>query len=398
MNKKISLGIVIGLVILAVAASSAISIGIMAGEYNEILEGLPEKLDRYEILDELDDIINKNYYGKSDEDNLEQAIAQGYVEGLGDGSSKYMTAEKYADYLSENSGNMLGIGIDYIKNSSGYIEITQVHQSSPAESAGLKKGDVIIAFDGIMIDAENYEEMEEKLIGDKLTSVNIIYKRGDTETNVSVVKGYEASSVYTEVYENVGYIEITDFYPGTTEQVQSAVDKFTSSGISTIVIDLRSNSGGNYDIAMQTLDIFVPMSDSQRPAASVVDENGNVVKTYATTSGEVNGRIGVLVSRKTKKAAELFACNLRDFGKGEIFAVSTTGGSALVQEIFELSGGSAVLLTTGKILPFVSGSFDEVGLTPDYTLESGTSSENIEQDSQFLYAVSMLSVTSDETE
>lgn len=393
MNKKISLGIVIGLLILAIAASSAISIGVMAEEYNKILEGLPEKLDRYEILDELDDIINKNYYGKSEEENLEQAIAQGYVEGLGDGNSKYMTAEKYADYLSENGGDMLGIGVEYIKNSAGYIEITKVYPSSPAENAGLKKGDVIIAFDGIMIDAENYSEMEEKLIGDMLTSVNIIYKRGDTETNVSVVKGYEASSVITEVYENVGYIEITDFYPGTTAQVKSAVERFTSSGLSAIIVDLRENDSDNYDVAMETLDLFVPMSDSQRPAASVVDENGNIVKTYSTTSGEVNLRVGVLTSIRTKKAAELFACNLRDFGKGEIFAVNTTGGSALVQEIFELSSGSAVLLTTGKILPYVSESFDKVGLTPDYVLESSPSADSIGEDSQFLYAVSMLSAT-----
>ncbi len=391
MNKKVSLGVVIGLIILAVAASSAVSVGVMAGEYNRILEGIPEKLERYEILDELDDIINKNYYGKSEQENLEQAIAQGYVEGLGDGSSVYMTAEKYMDYLSENSGNMSGIGIEYIKNSLGYIEITSVHPSSPAKSAGLKKGDTIIAFDGIMIDAENYEEMEEKLIGDKLTSVNIIYKRGDTETAVSVVKGYEASSVITGVYENVGYIEITDFYPGTTAQLKSAVDKFTSSGLSTIILDLRKNSSDNYDVAMECLDIFVPMSYSDKPAASVIDENGNIVKTYSTTSGEVNARIGVLTSKKTRQAAELFACNLRDFGKGEIFAVSTTGGSALVQQIFELSSGSAVLLTTGKVMPYVSESFDGKGITPDYILESSAAAEDFSQDSQFLYAVSMLS-------
>ena len=390
MNKKIPLGVVIGLLILAIFASSAISIGVMTKEYDKILEGLPEKIERYGIIDELDDIINSNFYGKSEEKNLEIAIAQGYVEGLGDGSSKYMSAEKYAEYLSENSGNMLGVGIDYQKSSDGYIEVTRVYESSPAESAGLKKGDVIIAFDGIMIDAENYKEMEEKLVGDKLTSVNIIYKRGDKETSVSLVKGYEASSVFSDVYENIGYIRISDFYPGTTQQVKLATDKFISSGIKTIIVDLRNNSSANYDVAMETLDIFVPMSDSQKPAASVIDENGNVVKTYSTTSGEVNARIGVLVSMGTEKAAELFACNLRDFGKGEIFAVKSTGGSALVQEIFELSSGGAVLLTTGKIVPYISESFDTVGLVPDYTVESGTTGDSFTEDTQFLYAVSML--------
>ena len=396
MNKKIPLGVVIGLLILTIFASSAISIGVMTKEYDKILEGLPEKIERYGVIDELDDIINSNFYGKSEEKNLEIAIAQGYVEGLGDGSSKYMSAEKYAEYLSENSGNMLGVGIDYQKSSDGYIEITRVYEASPAESAGLKKGDVIIAFDGIMIDAENYKEMEEKLVGDKLTSVNIIYKRGDKETAVSLVKGYEAASVFSDVYENTGYIRISDFYPGTTQQVKLATDKFISSGIETIIVDLRNNSSANYDVAMETLDIFAPMSDSQKPAASVIDENGKVVKTYSTTSGEVNAKIGVLVSMGTKRAAELFACNLRDFGKGVIFAVKSTGGSALVQEIFELSSGGAVLLTTGKIVPYISESFDEVGLLPDYTVESGTTGESFAEDSQFLYAVSVLGT--DETQ
>ncbi len=390
MNKKISLGVTIGLLILAVAVSSAISAGVIVKQYNKIMAGLPQKLERYEILNELDDIINENYYGKSEDSNLEQAIAQGYVRGLGDESSRYMTASQYSDYLSERNGKKTGIGIEYSKTSQNYIEITRVESSSPAQEAGLKKGDIIIGFDGIMLNAENYNEMTERLTGDKLTSVNLIYKRAETETTVNVVKGYEATSVSTSVYENVGYIKITSFYPSTASQVEEAINKFTSSQIAAIVIDLRNNSSDNYDAAMEILDIFVPMSDSQRAAASVIDENGNTVKTYTATAGEVNLPIGVLVSDKTKQAAELFACNLRDFGKGLIFAESTSGGSALVQEIFVLSGGSAVLLTTGKILPYSAQSFDGEGIAPDYILEKKTGGNAISEDNQFLYAVSVL--------
>ena len=87
---------------------------------------------------------------------------------------------------------------------------------------------------------------------------------------------------------------------------------------------------------------------------------------------------------------KLFACNLRDFGKGLIFAEKTTGKSALYQEVFELSKGNAVLLTTGKVLPYSSESFDGVGLTPDYVLETKAGKGNIAEDGQFLYAVSVL--------
>ncbi len=390
MNKKISLGAALSLFILIAALASAITLAVAGSEYNSILRGLPEKIERYEILDELDDVINNNYYGKSEGDGLEQAIAQGYVNGLGDKSSVYMTADRYKEYLSEVNGDMFGIGAEYTKNKSGYIEITKVYDGSSAENSGLRSGDVIVAFDGIRIDVNNYTEMEEKLKGDKLTSVNIIYKRDGTETNVTVVKGYEAQSVFTGAFNNVGYIEITDFYPTTAEQTQLAVDRFTSSEISAVVIDLRKNTSGNYEQAMKTLDIFVPMSDSQRAAATVLDENGNIVKSFSTTSGEINLPVAVLVSEETQKAAELFACNIRDFNKGIIFGTGNTRGSAIMQEIFELSKGSAVLLTTGIIMPYKSESFNGVGITPDYITEDSLRSDVIEEDGQFLYAVSVL--------
>ena len=390
MNKKISLGVAVSFLILVAALASAITLGVVGSEYNSILKGLPEKIERYEILDELDDVINNNYYGKSEGADLEQAIAQGYVNGLGDRNSLYMTAEKYKEYLSEINGDMFGIGAEYTKNKKGYIEITKVYEGSPAENSGLRAGDVIVAFDGIRIDVNNYDEMEAKLKGDKLTSVNIIYSRDSVETNITVVKGYEAQSVFTSAYDNIGYIEITDFYPSTAEQTQQAVDKFMSSDISAVVVDLRSNTSGNYEQAMKTLDVFVPMSDAEKSAATVLDENGNTVKVFSTTSGEISLPVAVLVSSETQKAAELFACNIRDFNKGVIFGTGNTKGSAMMQEIFELSKGSAVLLTTGIIMPYKSESFNKTGITPDYITEDSPRTDAIEEDGQFLYAVSVL--------
>lgn len=396
MNKKIPLGIVIALLCLSVALSSSVTLKLVSSQYNDILQGLPEKLDRYEILDELDDVINENFYGKSDEKKLEQAIAQGYVRGLADSVSTYMTAEKYADYKTEISGEMLGIGAEYEKNSDGYIKITKVYSGSPAQNSGIKKGDVIVAFDGIRINESNYDEMEQKLRGDKLTSVNIIYLSGEEEKSATVVKGYEAKSVSTDVYENVGYIRISNFYPTTAAQLEKALDSFVSSSISGIVIDLRDNKSSNYSEAVKCLDLFVQMSDSDRPAARVIDENGNTVMTYATSSGEINIPVKVLVSKGTAMAAELFACNIRDFGKGEIIGAGNTKGSAVVQQVFELSSGGAVLLTTGKIIPYSSESYDAVGIAPDYIEKDSGSDDGIGSDSQFLFAVNLISQQSGE--
>ena len=390
MNRKVPLGVTLGLVVFALALSAVLTAGLVTKQYDALLGGVPEKLERYAVLDELDEVINKNYYGKSDVEDIERAMAQGYVQSLSDNNSVYMTASEYKTYLSERDGKISGIGISYKKTAENYLEITSVKKGSPAYEEGLRKGDIIIGFDGIILDAGNYSQMTERLTDDKVTSVNVIYKSGDTENTVNVTKGYEAASVTTSVYENVGYIEISDFYPSTAAQVEQAINKFTSSQISAIVIDLRENTSDNYDIAMEILDIFVPMSDAKKPAATVVDGDGNTVKTYTTTAGEVNLPVGVLVSSSTKQAAELFACNLRDYGKAVIFSEKNTAGSAVVCEAFVLSGGSAVLLTTGKVIPYSSNSFDGSGIEPDYLLEKAEPSKEISEDGQFLFAASAL--------
>lgn len=389
MNKKVSLGITIGIICLAVALSSVITMTVVTKEYNSILKGLPGKIERFEIIDELDKIIGNNYYGNTSDENLERAVAEGYVSMLGDNYSKYLTGDEFAEYVNETQGNMSGIGIEFTKGKKSYIEITDVYDGSPAEAAGLKTGDVIIAFDGIMINSANYAEMVSRLEGDKLTSVNLTFRSDGVDSTVNIVKGYEARSVSTKSYGNVGYLKITNFYPSTASQAEDAVKKFLSSGVSAIVIDVRKNSSTNIDVAMDVLDIFVPMNDNSVSAASVIDENGEVVLKYSTSSGEVNLPMAVLVSSKTAAAAELFAINMRDFGKAEIVG-NSTAGKGLKRDVFTLENGDAVLLSVGVIKPYRSESFNVSGITPDLESELTEKTSKIENDSQFLDAVNLI--------
>lgn len=390
MNKKISLGLVVGLLVLTIAASSAVTLKIVGREYNDILKGLPEKLERYAVIDEIDGLIKNNYYSGSDEASLKAALAGGYVKGLGDGYSRYLTAEEYSEYISEIQGNMYGIGIEFEKTSKNYIEITEVYDGSPAESASLRRGDLIVAFDGIMLDANNYNEMSAKLEGDRLTSVNITYRRGSDETTVNVVKGYEAKSVSSRAYGNVGYLKISEFYSSTADRVKTAVDSLTESKVEALVVDVRGNSSTNYENALEVLDIFVPVNDSSVPAATLVDSEGNVLQKYSTTAGEVSLPIAVLVNEKTAAAAELFACDLRDFSKGSLVGTKTKG-VALMPKCFKLSDGNAVLLSVGIVLPYKSGSFNASGLVPDRESVLKEKTRKLESDSQFLDALALVS-------
>lgn len=389
MNKKISLGTVIGLIAIAIAITSAITMNAVKLSYNSILKNLPERSQRYALLEELQDIIDENYYGKRSREELLSSLGEGYVNSLGDTDDKFMTGEEYKEYLREKSGNMSGIGAktERIKNT---LKITKVYSNSPAKKAGLKAGDIIVGFDGIKLNKSNFKELTGKLSGENLSSVNIIYKRDKTEKSVTLMKGYEIPSVEWDVYENVGYLKIADFFSKTADDLKVQTEKLVSSGMKAIIIDLRENESTNYDYMLSCLDIFVPMDSSDNHTFKVADENGNIIKTLSTTPGEVNIPVAILASTKTKAAAEFFCSAMKDFSKAVIFSDGNTAGDVSLMEVFELSNGSAVLLTVGKVQPYKGESYEDEGITPDYIYESDSKGTKLSEDSQFVYAVSVL--------
>lgn len=390
MNKKISLGFVITAILITAVISGFICYEVIDARYDSVVEGMPEKMERYDLLDEVDGIIKNNYFGEIDTTALADSLIKGYVGSLGDGNSRYMTKGEYAEYKSEIKGDMLGIGIDYEKTAKSQIKITKVYDGSPAKAQGLKKGDIIVAFDGIKLTGKNYKELSSKL-EDNSGAVNIIYKRNSNEKAVTLQKGYEAKSVSTGVYQNsLGYIAISDFYSGTPQQISAALDTFIASGITSLVLDLRDNKSVNYDAAMETLDLFLPMTTDEKPAATVTDNSGKTVRTYNMTPGEINLPVAVLVSSSTASAAEIFVSDMKLMSKCEIYGDESTKGDCLVQEIFELSGEGALLLSVGKIFPYTGDGYEKTGIAPDYVYEYDEKNDNFRKDKLFLYAASLL--------
>lgn len=388
MNKKISAGVCLGISLIVAVISCFGTYFYIKKQYDNTLKGMPEKLKRYEYFDEVADIIDENYYGEADKGTLNSALVKGYINALGDGAA-YLNEEQYNQYKREIRGDMDGIGVKYTKTSNGKIKLTNVYDGSPAKLSGLKKGDIITAFDGIEVNEDNFDEMAAKLSDTLTQSVNIIYKRNKKETSVTIKKGYEAQSVVSDVYEGIGYIDIREFYTETADKLNEALDTFLLSGIKGVVIDLRSNKSQNYDNAIKALDVFVPMSYQEKGAASVVNEKGEAIKTYSTTPGEFNFKMCVLISHETSGASELFADNMRSFSKAVLYG-DVTAGNAIVKEVFELSDKSALLISTGKILPYSGVSFDEIGIKPDVQEDSTEKSDNFKEDKLFLKAAASL--------
>ncbi|HZJ78866.1 MAG TPA: S41 family peptidase [Clostridia bacterium] len=398
MSRKISIGITISLVITAITITFAITMSVSQRTYNRLITDLPERTQMYSSIAKIDELVRSNYYGKISEKVLNEKVAGGYVAGLGDAYSKYMTADEYADYVTVISGKSLGIGVTTTLNeANGYMTVTQVFSGSPAENSGLKKGDEITQIGGEPISAKNYEEMLKSFEGQNLSSVDITFKRETETKTVSVVVGYNLPSVSHRLIGDVGYIRITAFYENTAIQVSNAIHSLIESEAKSLIFDVRNTDKGSVEYAAQVIDLLVPVaSEGTGALASAVDKNGQTVKVFSSNSTDVSLQMVVLVNSKTCGGAELFACDLRDFGKAWIVG-NTTKGNGTMQEVFRLDDGGAVMLTVAKILPYKSDSFDGVGVVPDYESSLTFSQKSNfdlledEEDTQLQTALTLLS-------
>ncbi len=397
MNKKISLGMAISCIFLAVALAVSITIMVAMEIYNSMIKDVAQRSGIHSTVSDIDELVRKNYFGEINENLLKTMLSDGYVEGIGDRYSYYMTANEYADYQEEEKGNKGGIGVIAVYDSkNNNIYVSEVSENSPAQLQGIQKGDVITSVDYVKVTPTNYEELLHMLDGEKLTNVQVVYSHNGESNTVSVARGYSAQTVYYSINNNIGYIKITAFYSTTAEQLEEALKYMEKNNVTSVIFDVRNNSTGLIPNAVECIDMLVPVATEGTTAiATAIDKDGNIIETFTSDSKSSSLGMVVLVNSKTSGAAELFACDLRDFGMAQLVG-DKTAGNGTMQQIFELNDGSAVSLTVARILPYKSESYNGVGIEPDYMVElTGEQFSRLEmlsfdEDPQYKKAMSLL--------
>ncbi|HAQ63755.1 MAG TPA: hypothetical protein DCR23_04755 [Ruminococcaceae bacterium] len=370
MSRKIPLGLAIAIMFIAIAVTVAITMSVSMRTYNNLIKDLPERARMYSNVSEIDDIVRANFYGTVNESLLNSDIYDGYAQGLGDKYSYYLNPSDYEAYKNELNGEKVGIGIiAFYDETETAIYAAEVSENSPAAQSGIKKGDKIVAIDEEKVTAYNYEELMQKLTGGRLSSITVAFERDGAVQAAGVVKGYSAQSVYYSKNGTVGYIKITDFYSTTASQLKKAVKALSDDGAGSLIFDLRGTSNGTVKYACEALDVLVPIaSDGNGALAIAKDRDGNIVDTFTADADSISMRMMVLVNNETSGPAELFACDLRDFGKAQLVGNSTAGNGTM-QSVFKLSDGGAIVLTVAEITPYVSEGYNGTGLTPDYEVK-----------------------------
>ncbi len=365
MNRKISLGVTIALMSLAAAVAIVITAGFSMFNFNNRMLNLRESEVMYSKLTEIDGYVRQNFYGDIDEDQLLNAVAKGYVSGLGDKYARYLTPEEYSAQMADYEAEKASIGISYVVDPSGYIKVVEVYAGSPAEEAGIEKGDLIVEVDGTVVNTENYQDMASLVAGEEGTSLEVVVRHDNNDKDVEIVRrSIEVPMVTYQQYGNVGYIKIKEFHNNTPEQFDTALDRLIADGAQALIFDVRNNPGGTIDSVIAMLDRLLPEGD----LVSATYHDGHTEVLGTSDAEEVNLPMVVITNDQTASAAELFAQAIKDYNKGRTVGTQTYG-KGVMQTIYPLSDGGALSITVAKYNPPKSANFDGVGVKPDYEVQ-----------------------------
>ncbi|WP_029674615.1 S41 family peptidase [Butyrivibrio sp. VCB2006] len=344
---------------------SAISPVLGLGGRSELISD--ETLNKIQALE---DVIDTYYY-KTDVDKQEEAngIYKGLMDSLGDPYSVYYTEEELDEMMNSTKGVYYGIGA-YVSfdNTLNMARISGVMPGSPAEAAELCVDDIIYEINKESTQGLSLEEVVGRIKGEAGTTVHLTLVREGSADNVEVDverAQIEVPTVSTEVFDNgIGYLKITEFDEVTYQQFVEGMAELRAENIEGLIIDLRSNPGGNLatvcDIARQLL-----------PKGIIVyteDRDGNREDYTCDGEHEIDIPVVVLVNQYSASASEILSGAIKDYGIGTLVG-KTTYGKGIVQRIFDLRDGTAVKLTVSSYFTPNGINIHGVGIEPDVEVE-----------------------------
>ncbi len=365
MNRKISLGMAVTIVILAMTVTFSITMLIAMRLFDSTVNSVKEKESMYNKIAEVDRYVRSNDYYTIDEATLYDRLTAGYLLGTGDKYARYYTANAYTELMNIQSGKILGIGVELGIDQTGYAKVTRVYDGSPAQEAGIAVGDYITTVgDTDVKSLSSADAVYKALQGEAGTTVTVTWldSAAASKTAELTHSGYTSTTVDYQLLDNVGYIYIRQFDGTTPSELDFALRTLTANGAASLVFDLRDNGGGILEDAINCIDLIAP----EGTVAYAEDKNGNrTVVGSSDSETETDLPLVCLVNGSTASAAELFAASLRTMSGARLVGTTTMGKGTIQSSPQRLSDGSAVSITVAKLLCGDGTSFDGTGLSVD---------------------------------
>lgn len=385
MSKKVSLGVAATVTLIAMAVTFSMTMTVSMNMFNNTVSSVKNKERMYNKLSEVDRYVRANEYFDINDDTLNDTIASGYMLGISDRYARYYSAKAYSERVGLANGRLMGIGVAVVKDpSSGYARIIRVYDNTPATNVGLEVGGFITAIgDTSTRSMSDTATMTSALLGEEGSTVNIKYLTPlrEEQSFEIIHANYTTPSISTvRLMDNgVGYLRVDSFTSGTAVEFRNAVNSLTNQGATSLIFDLRDNSGENLNAALVATDYCVPSG----LIAQSQDKGGNVADLRMSDENEITLPMVCLVNGSTASGAELFANALHKMAGATIVGSTTAGKGVLLSDPQSLSDGSAVVITVGILLDNEGKNWNGTGLTPDVD----ASLTNDEQSSYYDFTV-----------
>ena len=357
-HKEYAAGVLTGVLVVALAAGGVKFV--QQRQYNGVLSD-SSHVQKIEYLEKM---IDQEYLGEVDNAEMAEGIYAGLVYGLGDVYSRYYTADEYAQETASTDGAYAGIGVSIQKNKNGGVQIAECYEGGPGAEAGLQTGDVITAINDTDVTDMELSDVVSLIRENKDNTIVLTVFRENEEKSreISVdVTDVELPSVFGEMlYKKTGYIQITQFTGVTPQQYKDMFAELKDKGMERLVIDLRDNPGGLLTSVCDILREILP----EGLIVYTEDKYGNREEENCDGKHQLDMPLAVLVNENSASASEIFAGAVQDHEVGTIVG-TTTYGKGVVQELRQLSDGSAVKLTVSNYYTPNGNSINKVGIKPD---------------------------------
>lgn len=309
--------------------------------------------------------LDEFYLGDtSNEEELIESAIKGYVAGLGDEYTEYLTKEEYEELMVDVNGDYVGIGIYMTQDKYENIIVLLPIEGSPAAEADLKTGDIITKVNGEECTGMDLSVVASKVKGEEGTTVNLEIQREGEIINKNILRRrVQINHIKTDILgDNIGYIQILSFDDGCNKNFQTKLEELMNKGIKSLVIDVRDNGGGIVKEAIEISELFLP---KDKIIMREIDKNGSEKLTTAKKDEEVSDmNVIILANENTASASEIFIGALKDNNIAKVVGTKTYG-KGVMQEIVPVSSGGALKVTIEEFRTPNGDIINKKGISPD---------------------------------
>ena len=376
----------VAIIIIVTAIITSLTTGLIIYNNSKLILGsaslsndsaLKEFLKVYSSLDE-------NYYEDIDKTKMIDAAIAAMLKYLGEDYSTYLNQTETDSLSNKLSGTFKGIGISITNGN----EIVKVYEDTPAFKAGLKEKDKIIRINDT--DTEGKNQIEVANLIDKTKENTLVVSRDGTELTFKVMPEEINTPLTTQIYEKntkkIGYIYIEAFTEKVGEEFKKSLEDLEQQGITSLIIDIRENTGGYLKGATEIASLFL---EKGKTIYSL--EGKDEVTTYKDETDEKrNYPVILLINENTASASEVLAAALQDsYGAKLVGKISY--GKGKVQQTKQLEDGSMVKYTSARWLTPEGECIDGFGLAPHYEEDVVQNEDGTYTDNQLNKAIELLS-------